>query len=108
MTIQHKHFESEAKKKFYRDQIITTEDLLSFRSELIDEIKTIFKEIQGNNPRKWLRSSDVRKLLGISPGTLQNLRINGVLPYNKVGGIILYNQEDILNMIESNRIDNSF
>ena len=106
MTMQNKHLHPD--KKFYRDQIITTDDLLIFKSDLLDEIKSIFKEMQGHNARKWLRSSDVRKLLGISPGTLQNLRINGNLPYNKVGGIILYDQEDILSMIESNRIDNSF
>jgi hypothetical protein len=104
--MQNKQFPPD--KKFYRDQIITTDDLLNFKYELIEEIKGIFKEMQENGGKKWLRSSDVRKLLGISPGTLQNLRINGHLPYNKVGGVIFYDRQDLLKMIESNRIDNGF
>jgi len=34
-------------------------------------------------------------LLKISPGTLQNLRINGTIPYTKVGGIIFYESDEI-------------
>jgi hypothetical protein len=36
--------------------------------------------------KQWLKSVDVRKMLNISPGTLQNLRINGTLRYTKIGG----------------------
>jgi hypothetical protein len=94
--------------RFYRDQIITTEDLVSFKSDLLDEIKSIFKEMKEHGGKKWLRSRDVREMLGISHGTLQNLRINGTLPYTKVGGVIFYDQGDINTMIESNRVDNAF
>ena len=97
-----------SKQAMYRDQIITNEDLISFKSDLITEIKSIVKDLQDNGGKKWLRSRDVRKMLGISPGTLQNLRINGHLPFNKVGGVIFYDRDDIFSMIEANRIDNSF
>ena len=70
MTYQNKPFETTAEKRFYRDQIITTEDLLAFKSELLDEIKSILKELNGQGCKKWLRSAEVRKLLSISPGTL--------------------------------------
>jgi len=43
-------------------------------------------------------------LLQISPGTLQNLRINGTLPYTKVGGIIYYDVEEIQNVMDANRV----
>jgi hypothetical protein len=42
-------------------------------------------------------------MLGISPGTLQNLRVNGTLPYAKVGGVIYYAYEDILKVMEENK-----
>lgn len=45
--------------------------------------------------RQWLKSNQVRKMLNISPGTLQNLRINGTLRYTKVGSILYYKAEDI-------------
>jgi hypothetical protein len=95
------------KNAIYRDQIVTNEDLLTFKSDLITEIKSIAKDLQEYGGKKWLRSKDVRKMLGISPGTLQNLRINGHLPFNKVGGVIFYDRDDIYRMIETNRIDNS-
>lgn len=43
-------------------------------------------------------------LLQVSPGTLQNLRINGTLPYTKVGGIIYYDAEEIQNVMDTNRV----
>jgi len=32
----------------------------------------------------------VRKLLGVSNGTLQTLRVNGSLPFSKIGGLYFY------------------
>ena len=85
--------------------IITTDDLYQFKLELLDEIKQM---LGGENKSKeWLRSSELRKLLKISPGTLQNLRINGTLPYTKIGGVIYYAYSDVMKMLEENRFDNS-
>lgn len=44
------------------------------------------------------------ELLQVSPGTLQNLRVNGTLPYTKVGGIIYYDAEKIQNVMKANRV----
>ena len=41
-------------------------------------------------------------MLNISPGTLQNLRINGTLRFTKMGGIIYYKLEDINKILEDN------
>lgn len=48
----------------------------------------------------WLKSYEVRKLLNISAGTLQNLRINGTLPYNKIGGLMYYRYDDIQKLMD--------
>ena len=88
--------------------IITTEDLLEFKSDLLDNIKEILKNGNGQVQKKWLKSNEVRKLLSISPGTLQNLRINGTLPYSKVGGVIYYDYEEIQGVLEKNRIHNKY
>ena len=111
MTMQNKQLGKQqpaSGNRFFPGQIITSEDLVAFKSDLLDEIKSIFKAIQDHGGRRWLRSRDVKERLGISHGTLQNLRINGALPYTKVGGVIFYDQEDINKMISSNRIDNAF
>ena len=81
--------------KVYRDQLVTLGDLQEFKSDLLVSIKAI---IQINNPqpvKKWLKSYEVKKLLNISTGTLQNLRANGTLPYSKMGGLIYYDAEKI-------------
>lgn len=88
--------------------IITTEDLQDFKHELLESIKELLSSQTIFKQKKWLKSPEVRELLSISPGTLQNLRINGTLPYSKVGGVIYYDYEEILKVIEDNRIHNKF
>ncbi len=93
--------------KLYRPQLITVEDLDEFRSNLLLEIKRLLKEFSGQPGRKWLKSFEVKKLLGISPGTLQNLRINGTLPFTKIGGVMLYDYDDIQKMLIDHKHDRS-
>ena len=90
--------------RIYRDQLLTLEDLTDFKKQLLFEIKTLLKEQSGQPAKKWLKSKDVRKLLNISPGTLQNLRVKGTLPYTRVGGVIYHNEEDIQHMLESKKL----
>lgn len=88
-------------------EIITREDLHLFRVELLNSIEAIINHQTGYREKKWLKSIEVRKMLNISPGTLQNLRIKGTLTYTKVGGIIFYAYEDIQKVLEENKINNS-
>jgi hypothetical protein len=88
--------------------IITTEDLREFKMELLDDIKQLLQNQSGQPAKKWLKSPEVRELLGISPGTLQNLRINGTLPYTKVGGVLYYDYQEIMQVLEQNKIHNKF
>jgi hypothetical protein len=60
--------------------IITPEDLQNFKQEMLEEIRNILSQKQTAPARKWLKSNEVRRLLLVSPGTLQNLRITGKLP----------------------------
>jgi hypothetical protein len=80
-------------------QIVTIEDLEIFKTELISEIKNLIESNDENGDPKltkiWLKSHQVQRLLGISPATLQNLRINGTLPFSKVGGVIFYPEDGI-------------
>jgi hypothetical protein len=88
--------------------IITTEDLLEFKIELLDDIKQLLQNQSGPISKKWLKSPEVKELLGISSGTLQNLRINGTLAYTKIGGVLYYDYEEIMNLMEKNRVPNKF
>lgn len=84
-------------------QIITSDDLLEFKVDLIRDIEKLFRQNGIQPVKKWLKSNEVRKLLKISPGTLQTLRINGTITYSKVGGVIYYEYDDILKMMNVNK-----
>ena len=73
-----------------------------FRKLLLTELKEL---IQAKTQKQWLKSNEVRKLLNISPGTLQNMRINGTLSYTKIGGIIYYSSTDIDKVLEVNKVN---
>ncbi len=86
--------------------ILTTDDLYEFKLELLEEINKLIVKIKPQEPKVYLKSSEVMEMLSISPGTLQNLRINGTLPYSKIGGIILYALKDIERVMKENRVSN--
>jgi hypothetical protein len=81
--------------------ILTTEDLQHFKLELISELRGMLKA-SSDPPKKWLKSEEVKKLLKVSPGTLQTLRINGTLQFTKLGGIIYYDFEHIEKTMKEN------
>ena len=85
-------------------QVITMEDLNEFRSLLLNDLKEIIHS-KPQQAKQWLKSKEVRKLLNISPGTLQNLRINGTLTYTKVGGIMYYDNSDIEKLLNGNKVN---
>lgn len=89
-------------------QFVTIDDLEIFKVDLLGEIQKLlnFKEApdsKAEQPIKWLKSHQVQRMLGISPGTLQNLRINGTIPYTKIGGVIFYSLEDINVIMQRNK-----
>jgi hypothetical protein len=79
--------------------LITIEDLKTLKEEIILELKQII-----NQPidTTWLKSQDVKKILGCSEGTLIHLRASGALPYCKIGGTIYIRKKDVDRLFESN------
>jgi DNA-directed RNA polymerase subunit F len=80
-------------------EVITKEDLRELKNEMLREIKQLMQRGEGQS-KQWLKSIEVRKLLKISPGTLQNLRINGTLRFTRIGSLLYYKQEDINKLLE--------
>lgn len=86
---------------------VTKEDLQQFGAFLIG---TIRKMIEGSTTTdketvqpEWLKSRAVRKMLDISPGTLQNLRITGKVRFKKVLGSYYYSKEDLMRLFNENQ-----
>ena len=83
--------------------IVTTDDLRELKIELVQEFKKILQEQMGQPVKKWLKSTDVRDLLGISASTLQCMRDSNQLPFTRVGGVIFYDYEDIQKMLSTKK-----
>ena len=79
---------------------------MEFKIELLEDIKELLENQKGQPQKKWIKSNEVRELLDISPGTLQNLRINGTLPYTKIGGVLFYEYHEIMEVLEKNKVYN--
>jgi hypothetical protein len=76
-------------------QLVTIKDLEEFRTKLMMDIKMMLEGHLNKATKRWLKSFEVRKMLGISPGTLQTLRNNGKIPFTKMGGLIYYDAAEI-------------
>lgn len=79
-------------------QHITLNDLQHFKKEILLAIKQALREERSSAPQlkdQWLKTHQVRRLLGISPTTLHMLRKKEILPFTKLNGVYFYLLDDI-------------
>lgn len=95
--------ERNERPKIYREQIATIEDIQSLEERLLTKIKVLLDELTSasTQKKKWLKSGEVKKLLGISNGTLFTLRLNGKLTPNKIGGTLYFSYDEIAKLMET-------
>lgn len=81
------------------EEFVTKDDLRQFRMLLLNDIeKLIERKTDGQGKEEdleWLRSKAIRRIMDISPGTLQNLRITGKVKFRKVMGSYYYKKSDV-------------
>lgn len=95
---------SERQKPVIRNQLVTLADLELFKSDLLISIKGLLTDARPSlTSKQWLKSYQIKKLLNISTGTLQNLRSNGTLPFARIGGLIYYDADEINKMLEGKK-----
>lgn len=82
--------------------IVTTEDLERFKEEMLFEIKELLIKNERITIDSWIKSGKVMDKLEISPGTLQNFRVNNTIPFTKLGGIIYYDEVKINEILAKN------
>jgi L-cysteine desulfidase len=81
-------------------KLATLQDLTDFKNEIILEVKKTIKEHAGQPLKKWLKTKEVQGILGVSITTLLTLRNNGHLPFTKMGGVLYYDYDDILKVMD--------
>jgi hypothetical protein len=75
-------------------EILTKKDLEELKEQLLEAIAQYFGK-PANQEKEWLRSKEVRKMLNISSGTLQNLRVKKLLNPTKIEGVYYYKLSEI-------------
>ena len=83
--------------------LITKNDLNDFKLELVNLITEIISKGQPKK-KEILSNEDVKDLLGISSGTLRKYRITGKISYTKIDNILYYKYDDVIKLIDSNRL----
>ena len=77
-------------------EILTKQDLETFRQKLISELSDLLRISPKESEKEYLRTNEVRKILGgISSGTLQNLRVKGLLKPSKIEGVFYYKLSEV-------------
>lgn len=84
------------------NEILTKKDLQEFENRLQNKIEAMLKDSSKQKIGEWLRNKDIKKMLGLSDGSVQNLRVNGTLPYTKLGGTYFYRYSDVIFILENN------
>ncbi|CAM3169491.1 DNA-binding protein [Chryseobacterium flavum] len=86
---------------------ITRQDLEVLRSQIVQDVELLMNAKDNENEIdsqfEWLRSKKIRKLMDISPATLQNFRISGKIRHKKIMGSYYYNKTDLINLFEDER-----
>lgn len=86
------------------DQIVTLKHLEAFEVELLAKIESLLSGLNmPKSPQKWLKSYQVKEMLGISSGTLQKYRDSGTLPFKRIEGTVYYAYDDIMKLMSEGR-----
>jgi phosphoenolpyruvate synthase/pyruvate phosphate dikinase len=81
------------------EDLVTKSDLEKFRVRLITDLKTVIEQhIEKPSAIEWVKSKQVREMLHVSPGTLQNLRVHGKIKPKKIGGSWYYNLKELIDL----------
>jgi excisionase family DNA binding protein len=71
-------------------------------SKMLDANSLIYRPILDGN--RYITEQELSKALKITKRTLIEYRMNGKLPYYKIGGKILYKEQDIIDILERNKV----
>ena len=86
-------------------ELLTMDDLEQVKTEILSEIRGFFVEHKISEAKKrWIKTNDVVRILKVSPGTIQTLRLNGMIPFSKIGSVIFYDINDIEKLLEENKV----
>lgn len=88
-----------------KDKMVTREDLVAMKEELISAMSELLNKTKSAQHPKWVKTKEALKILGVSPNTLAAMRNHRKLKFTRIGKILYYKEEDIMDMLERNKIE---
>ena len=82
-------------------EIVTKQDLEAFKNDLLQALSTLMNNNSTEREKAWLRTKEVKKMLGISNGTLMNYRVKGLLHPSKIEGVFYYKLSEIKELLNA-------
>ena len=76
---------------------------ISTLSKMLDDQEKHLRTVL--NGERYITDSELAEKLKLTRRTLADYRMNGRLPYYKIGGKLLYKEKDILVLLEKNRVE---
>ncbi len=89
----------------------TFRKMLKRMEELKQKIEEFNNKVKPPKMGEWIDAEIVCRMLNISRRTLQEYRTEGVIPYYRINGKILYRESDIEKLLQDNyiaRLENGF
>lgn len=86
-------------------QVISKEDLMNLRQEVLTEIQDVKRLLQVGNDQHYLKNKDVKKIFGCSDSKLESLKKSGKLPFTKLQGTIYYKKHDVYGLFRGQALN---
>lgn len=83
------------------EDLATKHDLEMLKSVLLQAMKEAISTTGAGLEKEYLRTKEVRQILGVSNGTLSNLRVKGLLKPSKIDGIYYYRLSEIKTLLSA-------
>ena len=83
-------------------QIVTLEEFREFEGKVLSTLEEIKSSVNndGSTKKRWIRSTEVKALLDISHGKLQQMRDSGQIKFTRIGRVIFYDIREIEKMMK--------
>lgn len=82
-------------------ELITKQEFEILKRDLLETITAYMRREGGQHEKEWLRTKEVKAMLGISNGTLMNLRVKGLLKPSKIEGVYFYRLSEIKQLLDA-------
>ena len=83
------------------NHLATVGDLMELRLLIAEDFSNFLQSQNQQSKKRWVKSHELRRLLRMSPGTLQALKNKGVITFTKLGGVHYFDLEQVSKLLEN-------